>query len=241
MYFFIAGVSITAIFPSVKNMSNGSVLPEHLWHSGISFLFPNEKLIVHFPSVPFVAFTMFGAMIGALLHDFHGHIKKFYFPLIFMAVGISLYFFSPEILGSLDNALKSLFGITSFKTIDLRRMYEKVGLVLIVISILISIDNTWGNKIKDNSLFLKIGQNTLTIYIARMLLLYVLVHALGLKDDINHTFSPWASGIGAVLFIVLFVFMIKYLEEIKALLNKVLEWIKIRLPSSLNKLRSKNE
>lgn len=238
IYFLVAGTSIFAYFPVVVEMPYGMSGPEHAWYSVIGYFFPDERYIIHFPTVPFVAFTMFGAMIGALLHDCNRHIKKFYFPMTFTIVGALLYFYSAEILGTMDVMLESIFDGSDFRIAGLRRLYEKLGMVLIVLSILIYIDNAWGAKIKGDNLFLKIGQNTLTIYVVHMLLLYVLVHAVGLKDDINHTFGPWASGLGAVGFVLIFVFIIKYLEQIKAALSKALEWINMGFTFLIERLRS---
>ena len=178
-------------------------------------------------------------MSGSLIHDLNKYIKKFYFPLAFALIGVSFYFFSPSILGTIDVALESIFTSTDFQIAGLRRLYEKVGMVLIFLSILMYIDYFWGAKIKSKSLFLKIGQNTLTIYVLHMLLLYMLVDFLGLTDSLRKSLSPWESAIGAIGFILLFVLLIKYLETAKSSLGKLLDWTRIAINFIFDRLKNK--
>lgn len=238
LYFFLAGATIFWLFPTVSKFTYGMTFVESTWYSGIEALHPRDPLVVMFPIVPFVGFTMFGAMIGSLIHDLKKYIRTFYFPLIFFLVGIVFFFASAEVLGTLDTTLESIFKGTDFTFAGSSRLYTKLGMVLILLSILITIDNIWGDKIKVNSLFLKIGQNTLTIYVVHMLLLYWLVHALGFQEDIRHNLTPWVAGIGAALFIVLFVFMIKYLEEIRKFLGVLIDYITKFLVFVLNRFNS---
>ena len=238
-YFFIAAIVNFSLFPIVSKMHLGMSYPEAIWLSASTLFHSDSNIIILFPTVPFVGFTMFGAMIGALIHDLNKYIKKFYFPLAFALIGVSFYFFSPSILGTIDVALESIFTSTDFQIAGLRRLYEKVGMVLIFLSILMYIDYFWGAKIKSKSLFLKIGQNTLTIYVLHMLLLYMLVDFLGLTDSLRKSLSPWESAIGAIGFILLFVLLIKYLETAKSSLGKLLDWTRIAINFIFDRLKNK--
>ena len=239
VYFFVAGTVNFALFPVVKEMHLGMTYPEEIWLSVSSLFHSDSNIVVLFPTVSFVGFTMFGAMIGALIYDLHSHIKKIYFPLTFTLIGVSFYFFSPTILGTMDVVLESVFTSTDFQIAGLRRLYEKMGMVLIFLSILIYIDNFFGAKIKSKSLFLKIGQNTLTIYVIHMLLLYMLVDFFGLTNSLRQSLSPWKSAIGAVGFILFFILLIKHLEAAKSSIGKILDWTKAGLNFIIDRLKNK--
>lgn len=225
IYFFVAGVTLFALYPYIRDMPHGMAWPESVWHSVLKVFNPERVVKIQFPTVPFVAYTMFGGMIGALLHDFHGHVKKFYFPAIFTLVGAAFFFFSQQILGGVDDLLGSIFSTYDYKMISLNWLYERIGMVLMELSILMYIDNIWGDKINGNNLFLKVGQNTLTIYVLHMVLLYGSISGLGLKKEFHQALGPWEVTFGAAGFILIFVIIIKYIEPIKAALSTFLDWI----------------
>jgi hypothetical protein len=116
----------------------------------------------------------------------------------------------------------------SFQFVGGDSMYSKMGMVFMELSVLIFIDNKWGHRIKENNLFLKVGQNTLTIYVLHMVVLYGSITGLGLNDLFNkgeHSYThlnPWQVAIGAVLFMAFFIILIKYLDWIKKQLEFML-------------------
>jgi len=225
IYFFVAGVTIFSLYPVIQQMPHKMAWPESMWHSVIDALHYDRVVKIQFPTVPFIGYTMFGGMIGALLHDFPGQVKKLYFPAIFSFVGAALFFFSPEIFGSIDSMVESVFTDYDSRFAGLNWLYERIGMVIMELSILMYIDNLWGDKIKGDSLFLKIGQNTLTIYILHMVLLYGSISGLGLKKEFHHALGPWEVAFGAAGFILFFVILIKYLDQVKAAASKVLDWM----------------
>lgn len=225
IYFFVAGFTIFACYIYMKDLPKGMPWPENAWYFvQNAFHGPPNRAI--FPIVPWVGFTMFGAMIGALLHDVHHRIRSWYFPLIVFSVGASLYFFPKEILGGLDSLVGLFNPSFGHKFVYLDWLYLKQGMVLMELSVLIFIDNHWGHKLKDNSLFLKIGQNTLTIYVLHMVLLYGSMTGIGLNDFFHKSLNPWQVTLGAVLFIAFFVVLIKYLDRIKQKLEFILKPIR---------------
>lgn len=239
IYFFLAGTTILLLYPVVQHLPHKMAWPESTWHVIIDFFNRNRVPKIEFPTVPFVAYTMFGAMIGALLHDFHDYVKKFYFPAFFTIIGALLFFFPSNILGGIDDLLSSIFSSYNYKLISLNWIYERIGMVLMELSVLMYIDNIWGDKIKGDNLFLKIGQNTLTIYILHMVLLYGSISGLGLKEKFHHALGPWQVTFGAIGFIIIFVFIIKYIENIKAGAAKTLDWIKLIFIWIIEKLKTR--
>ncbi len=225
IYFFAAGFTIFAFYLFMRELPKGMPWPEDAWYFvQNAFHGPANRAI--FPIVPWVGFTMFGAMIGALLHDVHHRIRNWYFPKIVFLIGASLYWFPKEILGGLDSLIDLVAPSFHYQFVYLDWLYLKVGMVLMELSVLIFIDNTWGHKIKDNSLFLKIGQNTLTIYVVHMSLLYGSLTGIGLNDYFHKSLGPWEVAIGAALFVGFFVILIKYLDWIKAKLEFILRPIR---------------
>ncbi len=174
---------------------------------------------------------MFGAMIGALLHDCHKHVKKFYFPLSFAVVGALLFFYPRDILSGLDSFVDLFAESWNYRFAGLDWLFNKLGMVLMALSVLMFVDMFFGAKMKRDNLFLKVGQNTLTIYILHMVLLYGSIFGFGLNTYINkkhgmYKLTPWEVAIGAALFILFFVLLIKYLDWIKAKLSFILDPIR---------------
>lgn len=233
IYFFAMGVLAFALFPFVDEMPNGMGYPENGWRWLVDIFhdLDRRKPVVLFPSAPFVGYTMFGAMIGALLHDFHSHVKKFYFPAIFTIVGAILFFYPRIVLGAVDSFVDLFAASWNYKFVQLDWLFERLGMVLMELSALMFIDKFFGDRIKGNSLFLKVGQNTLTIYILHMVILYGSIFGFGLNTLISkshgkYTLTPWQVALGAALFIAIFVILIKYLDWIKEKLSFILDPIK---------------
>jgi len=230
IYFCIAGILAFALYPIVKESSEwGITFVEDGWMRFLSWLYnPERNSVYWFPILPFMGYTMFGAMIGALLHDFHRHVKTMYFPAFFLFSGAIFFFFGKDLLHGLDNVIDGFSQGWDYTFVSLDWLFERLGMVFMELSILMYIDFIWGDKINGNNLFLKVGQNTLTIYVLHMIVLYGSVTTFGLNGLFNkgdHSYmhlNPWQVALGAVLFMAFFVLLIKYLDWIKAKLEFVL-------------------
>ena len=66
-----------------------------------------------------------------------------------------------------------------------------------------------------NPLILKIGGETLVIYSVHYVLLYGTWFGIGVRSLGSHTWSPWPTAIGAILFLAFFAFLIYRIEEIR--------------------------
>lgn len=64
----------------------------------------------------------------------------------------------------------------------------------------------------NKQLFLKMGQNTLSIYIVHVIILYGGIFGFGLSMFLSAKLSPWVAIAGAISFMVLFTYFIKYFE-----------------------------
>ncbi len=216
VYYLTAGLLLFGFNMYFDQLEKYAVWPEHA-PKFIQNMFHGPKNRAIFPIAPWMGYTMFGALMGCLLHVFKGKIKRWNTIFISFSIGITLFFFSKEILIGIDSLLGRPF------TLNLARldwMYMRLGMIIMVLSFLLMIEIIIG-EVKQN-LFLKMGQNTLTIYILHMIILYGSLTGLGLNRIFHHNLGPWEVTIGAVLFIGFFAILIKYIDQIKAKLEFIL-------------------
>ena len=217
VYFFFAG---TIIFSSYIVISSWP--KEYYWPESAPIFIQNMfhgKYSI-FPILPRMGYTMYGAMIGVIHYTYKSKVKEWSFILSVFLIGAFLYFFLKDILLILD----VIFAHPIYHLYKVDWLYECLGMVLIILSILIAIEKFIG-EIKPN-LFLKIGQNTLTIYILHMVVLYGSITGLGLNRVIHKNLTPWQILPATICFILFFVILICYLDEIKLKLNFILKPIK---------------
>ena len=217
VYFFFAG---TIIFSSYIVISSWP--KEYYWPESAPIFIQNMfhgKYSI-FPILPRMGYTMYGAMIGVILYTYKSKVKEWSFILSVFLIGAFLYFFLKDLLLILDE----IFAHPIYHLYKVDWLYECLGMVLIILSILIAIEKFIG-EIKPN-LFLKIGQNTLTIYILHMVLLYGSITGFGINRVIHKNLTPWQILPATICFILFFVILIYYLDEIKLKLDFILKPIK---------------
>ena len=217
VYFFFAG---TIIFSSYIVISSWP--KEYYWPESAPIFIQNMfhgKYSI-FPILPRMGYTMYGAMIGVILYTYKSKVKEWSFILSVFLIGALLYFFLKDILLILDR----IFAHPIYHLYKVDWLYECLGMVLIILSILITLEKFIG-EIKPN-LFLKIGQNTLTIYILHMVLLYGSITGFGINRVIHKNLTPWQILPATICFILFFVILIYYLDEIKLKLDFILKPIK---------------
>jgi uncharacterized membrane protein len=217
VYFFFAG---TIIFSSYIVISSWP--KEYYWPESAPIFIQNMfhgKYSI-FPILPRMGYTMYGAMIGVILFTYKSKVKELSFILSVFLIGAFLYFFLKDILLILDG----IFAHPIYHLYKVDWLYECLGMVLIILSILITLEKFIG-EIKPN-LFLKIGQNTLTIYILHMVVLYGSITGFGINRVIHKNLTPWQILPATICFILFFVILIYYLDEIKLKLDFILKPIK---------------
>jgi hypothetical protein len=83
-------------------------------------------------------------------------------------------------------------------------------------------------------LFLKMGQTTFPVYIVHVIILYRGIFGIGLDDAseahpwYHHQFHPLISVSISAFFITFFVLMVKYIEPLTVIYNRVLEFLYLR-------------
>lgn len=217
IYFFALGMVIFGLDIYFESLAEGELWPG-IKPKFLNYPFHGPIQNSLFPVIPWMGYTMFGAMIGCLLQDFNKHIKKWITPMISVSIGLILFFGSKSFLLWLDPILGHPF-VENIACIDY--LFERIGMVLIALSVLLMIEKLIGD-IKPN-LFLKIGQNTLTIYILHMIVLYGSISRIGVSKFLEHkSLGPWQVTIGAIIFMSFFVLIIYKLDEIKEKLEFIL-------------------
>lgn len=218
IYFFVFGTLIFSTYMYFGNLPKDYYWPQN-YPMFIQNMFHGKHSI--FPIFPTMGYTLYGAMFGTLLYTYKDKVKNWGFIFITLTTGILLFFFSKDILVYLD---KKVLMNTNYHIYVLDWLYECLGMVLIVLSILIIIEKLL-KDIKPN-LFIKIGQNTLTIYILHMVVLYGSISGHGLNKLFHHNLTPYQLFPALIGFMTLFVIIIYFIDAIKLNLSFILVPIK---------------
>jgi len=225
IYFLVAALLLFSGYLYLRTLPDGMPWPTNAWYFvQNAFHGPGNRAI--FPISPWMGYTMFGAMIGAILHKYPKRSRTIAFPISVLIIGCTLFIWANELLGGLDSLIHYFSPDFKYKFIYINWIIERVGMVLNVLGVLMIIDRYFGDRLSSNGLFLKIGQNTLTIYIIHMMILYGSVIGIGLNDYWHHKLNGWEAALAAILFVAAFVILIKYLDWIKAKLSFILDPIK---------------
>jgi uncharacterized membrane protein len=213
MYFIPVGLVFFTTEMYLKTIPKDFYLPQ-----GAPALIQNMFRGPHsmFPLIPWVGYTMFGAAMGTLFYSYKTQLKRWSSPLILASIGGTFYFFGKELLILLDHFMHN----TTYHVYSMDYLFERVGMVLLFLSFLMTLELFIG-EIKQN-LFLKLGQNTLTIFILHMIVLYGSITRLGLTKLFHNKLNPWEVTLGAIGFIAIFVWIIYHLEWLKDKLSFIL-------------------
>ncbi len=192
-----------------------------------------------FSFVRYSGYTIMGGMIGAIIRKYEFNVRKLWFAVLFFAIGllfnvagqfmfheldqfldyvgiINLENFGVPGIDSHGNPITTYIGCFENNTTG----FARLGQVAMLFGVLMTIDARFDVKAP---LFLKMGQNTFPVYITHVIILYAGIIGIGLDPSgwYHHAFHPWVSvGISA-FFITVFVFMVKYIEPLTELYNKV--------------------
>jgi uncharacterized membrane protein len=218
LYYFIAGTIVFCIYPSMKHVDDGVFFPANA-PQVIQNIIHGPRSV--FAIIPWMAFTLYGGMVGALIIRFQDHVKKYWFSFTFIGVGILLTIFGRTVGLFLDDALELIN--LDLNLVENSWLYGRMGQVFIFLGILVLIDRWIDFK---GELFLKIGQNTLPIYIIHVVILYGGIFGLGLNQFMKHSLSGVEAIFGAALFIGFFVVFINYFEFFDGIKKGVLNLFK---------------
>ena len=228
-YYFIAAAILFVFYSLMKHRitldeSSGA---HHYWPAHFPKIIQNMFYGQYsdFSFVRFSGYTLLGGMVGSIIKTYEVHAKKWWFGLSFILVGIALNMFIIKILNNADQMLSAThyFGKT-YLALD-STSFVRFGQVLVVLGFLMLVD---ANVKYKPALFLKLGQNTLQIYIVHVIILYGGIIGFGLKPlafDLDK--SPWESIAISISAMVAFTIMVKYIEPLSIFYNKIFGKIRI--------------
>ena len=206
-----AALAIFVFTPNIRELPLRMSSVEQFWWWVNVPLYGTPKPVILFPVFPFVGFTLFGGAIGCIAYRQRHLMHTWWLPCLFALGGALLYFGAGPFFSLYSQLTDNWNHLASTASI-----YRKLGMVSMALSVLMFIDYHSGHRIRQDSLFLKIGQNTLVIYVLHMFVLYGSITAIGLNDWFHKSLSPWQAAIGAALFVGFFVVLVHYLERIQA-------------------------
>ncbi len=175
-----------------------------------------------FPIFPWMGFIFFGAATGFWVYHNRSQIFSYKFSLIILFVSIFLIFCNPYIYRFMIYIEKT----TSLNLFKSAWMYERLGHVLFSMFIFMRLEKLYRTYI--GKFFVKIGQKTLFIYTWHVIVLYGGIFGLGLNQIIKQKLTIEESIIGAVIFIIFFLFFSIY--------SHFFDDIKLKFLSSLKKI-----
>ena len=171
-----------------------------------------------FTIIPWLGYTAFGGFVSTIF-TYYKQAKHLYLAAIPIAAlsGFALIFYS----SGLFVLLSQWTGIEVFKAVYSNNyLFIRLGDVLVVFAVFMLFRAYLKNKT-----LLRIGQNTLSIYVIHFILLYGSFTGLGLYYYFNHSLSPETVIAGAIGFMFLCSFLaLKYEtheQRIRGFLNKI--------------------
>ena len=207
----VAALTLFMFTPSIRELPLRMSSIEQFWWWINVPLHGHDTPVVLFPIFPFVGFTLCGGAIGCVAYRQRHLMHTWWLPCLFTLGGALLYFGAGPAFSLFANLTDNWGNLASTASI-----YRKLGMVSMALSVLMFIDYHSGHRIRQDNLFLKVGQNTLVIYVLHMFLLYGSLTAIGLNQYFHHRLGPWQAAIGATLFIAFFVVLVHYLDRIQA-------------------------
>ena len=149
-----------------------------------------------FTIIPWMGYTAFGGFLSILFTRFK-NFRGLYPTAILVSTlaGLGLIFFSSDLFV----AISRWSGIQLFADIYFNNyLFIRLGDVLVVFALFMLF-----RQFLTNITVLRIGQNTLSIYVIHFVILYGSFTGLGLYRFFNHELAPGIAILGAIAFMVL--------------------------------------
>ncbi len=235
-YYFIAGVIMLIFYSWMKHyirldeqlLRDGLATEPSYWPQGapkfIQNMFYGQFSTFSFVRMSF--YTIFGGMIGAIIRQYEHKVREWWFGVVVIVVGLALSIFARDLFSSIDDFTEYI-GLTAKGVFELNSTsMSRLGQVIVLLGLLILIDRSF--KIKA-PLFLKVGQTTFPVYVVHVIILYGGVFGIGLKPDVfNRDLSPYAAVAISATAIAFFVLMVKYIEPLTAIYNRVVYALRLK-------------
>lgn len=166
-----------------------------------------------FPLFPWLGFVLSGGAIGAILREHISIVRTPSFPFKF--------FLGFSIVTGVFLGIVSLLWWNAPEGVNVGRTFYSVfrlSEVVLFITILMYAERF--SKGRD-SIFIKMGQNTLVIYVWHVIMLYGAIIGIGLTRWLKHSLPFGVSILGAIAFVLFFALLVKYLDPINAFIDRI--------------------
>jgi hypothetical protein len=219
-YYLVSGLLLFVGYSSMKNyiqLDEQAIAeglqkgPKYFPHNAPAFI--QNMFYGKFSDFSFLrysGYTILGGMLGSIIRTYENKTKEWWFGTTFLVAGIIISIFIQPIFRNIDNFTEWI-GITEKGFYELNATaFIRYGQVVSVLGIFMLIDKYVDVKAK---LYLKLGQNTLPIYVVHVIILYGGIFGIGLKPLVfDENLGPWiAAGISAIA-ILFFTLMVHYIE-----------------------------
>ncbi len=147
-----------------------------------------------FTIFPWFGYASFGAFIGVLFSIFRNNENVYRYAIAFTTTfGLLLSFGSEPFLGWMHSVFNSDLTLLMSEN----EIFSRLGNVMLIFSVFMLLRDVIMSKTIRT-----IGQNTLSIYIIHYIILYGSFTGLGLYQYLHHSLSPYVIVPGALLFIL---------------------------------------
>jgi len=203
----------------VENIENAT---KNYWPNGFPSFIQNMFYGKYsdFSFMRYSGYVLLGGMVGSIIRKYETKTKENWFGISFIFAGVFLSVFSQAIFAQIDN-FTEMIGLCKDGVYELNSTaFVRFGQVIGLIGVFMLIDGNF--KVKA-PLYLKLGQNTLPIYVIHVIILYGGIFGFGLKPNIiNLNLNPYESIALSVMMMILFTIMVKYIEPLEEFYNSVL-------------------
>jgi hypothetical protein len=231
-YYLIAGLIVMVLYSQLKafvqadelriaGVANGQ---PHYLPSGFPEIIQNMFYgrYSDFNILRYVGYVLLGGMVGAIIRKYETKTKNWWFGLTFIIVGIALNGLQP-LLYEIDDAIEWLGLCQHSHLVLTTTSFGRYGQVVSIVGALMLVD---ANFKVNAPLFLKLGQNTLPIYVIHVIVLYGGIFGFGLKPDvINNNLNPYAAFSVSIMAMLFFTIMVKYIEPLEEFYDKCLSYL----------------
>lgn len=173
-----------------------------------------------FSFVRYSGYVLMGGMIGAIIRHYEKNVRKWWFGVTFILIGLFFNVAGQSVFHELDQ-FTDWIGLTAHGCFENNSTgFARMGQVAMLLGTLMLVDANF----KINApLFLKMGQTTFPVYIVHVIILYGGIIGIGLDPSewYHRQFNPWIAVSISAFFITVFVFMVKYIEPLTELYYKV--------------------
>lgn len=219
-YYLVSGLLLFVGYSSMKNyiQLDEQAIAEGL-QKGPKYFPNNAPAIIQnmfygkfsdFSFLRYSGYTILGGMLGSIIRTYENKTKEWWFGTAFLVAGIIISIFIQPIFRNIDNFTEWI-GITEKGFYELNATaFIRYGQVVSVLGIFMLIDKYVDVKAK---LYLKLGQNTLPIYVVHVIILYGGIFGIGLKPIVfDENLGPWIAAGISVIAILFFTLMVHYIE-----------------------------